>query len=193
MIRYWDKKILDIKSWYSLPPSPLLSIKFFDTRNFAKHRRFPLRSFFGTLRQQIFNRKSWYSPLWHKIFQYVKLSETQKGSTTNWFGTVRQKFWHEIVILPPSFPSPLVHEVFRYQKFCETQKVSPTKFFGTVRQQIFYRKSWYSPFRHKIFRYVKLSDARIPLRNDSVLRQNFWNTEGFLYEIFRYCETTVFL
>ena len=39
-----ETKNFDGKSWYSLPP-PLLSIKFFDTRNFAKHRRVPLRSF----------------------------------------------------------------------------------------------------------------------------------------------------
>ena len=46
-------------------------------------------------------------------------------------------------------------------------------FFGTVRSQFFYRKSWYSPPRHKIFWYPKL----------------FWNTGGFLYEMIRYCET----
>ena len=34
----------DKKSWYSLP-LPLLSIKFFDTINFVKHRRVPLRRF----------------------------------------------------------------------------------------------------------------------------------------------------
>ena len=52
-------------------------------------------------------------------------------------------------------------------------KGSPTKFFGTARQKIFYRKSRFSPLRHKIFRYPKLS-------------------EGFLYEMFWYCETKQF-
>ena len=37
------------------PPSPLLSIKFFDTRSFLEHR-----GFFGIVRQRIFNGKSWY-------------------------------------------------------------------------------------------------------------------------------------
>ena len=111
--KFWHKIVI-------LPPSspPLLSINFFDTRNFAKHRRFPLRSFFGTLRQQIFYRKSWYSPLWHKIFQYVnfsetegflfemirywdKTSETQKGSSMKWFGTETKKFWTENRDAPP--------------------------------------------------------------------------------------------
>ena len=44
----------DGKSWYSLRPSPLLSISFFDTRTFLKQRRVPLRSIFGTVRQQYF-------------------------------------------------------------------------------------------------------------------------------------------
>ena len=44
----------DGKSWYSLLPSPLLSISFFDTRNFLKQRRVPPRSIFGTVRQQYF-------------------------------------------------------------------------------------------------------------------------------------------
>ena len=44
----------DGKSWYSLLPSPLLSISFFDTRNFLKQKRVPLRSIFGTVRQQYF-------------------------------------------------------------------------------------------------------------------------------------------
>ena len=44
----------DGKSWYSLLPSPLLSICFFGTRNFLKQRRVPLRSIIGTVRQQYF-------------------------------------------------------------------------------------------------------------------------------------------
>ena len=51
----WDRHFLtenrDTPS--SLPP-PLLSISFFDTRKFLKQRRVPLRSIFGTVRQQYF-------------------------------------------------------------------------------------------------------------------------------------------
>ena len=50
----WDRHFFDGKSWYSLLPSPLLSISFFDTRNFLKQRRVPLRSIFGTVGQQYF-------------------------------------------------------------------------------------------------------------------------------------------
>ena len=47
--------------------------------------------FFGTVRQQIFNRKSWYFPLRHKVFRYPKLSATQMGSSAKFFGNVRGK------------------------------------------------------------------------------------------------------
>ena len=87
------------------------------------------------------------------------------------------------MIPPPSSsscaPPPLIHKFFRYQTFCETQMVSPTKFFRTVRQQIFYRKSWYSPHRHKIFRYPKLMKHwRVPLRKFSALWDNKFSTES---------------
>ena len=45
---------------------------------------------FGTVRQKIIDKKSWYS-FYPKKFWYQNLSETQKGSPMNIFGTVRQK------------------------------------------------------------------------------------------------------
>ena len=70
-------------------------------------------------------------------------------------------------LLPPSFfLNFLLLEIL----WNTAHKGSPTKFFGTARQKIFYRKSSFSPLRHKVFRYPKLS-------------------EGFLYEMFWYCET----
>ena len=38
------------------PPPPLLCIKFFDTRNFLKHRSVRLGNFFGTVRQKKFKQ-----------------------------------------------------------------------------------------------------------------------------------------
>ena len=186
----WDK-IFDIKSWYSLPPSPLLSIKFSDTRNFAKHRRFPLRSFFGTLRQQIFYRKSWYSPLWHKIFQYVKLSETQKGSSTKWFGTETKLFWRKILI-PAPFLNP---NIFRYQKFSET-RVS-LRNFSLLWDKMFDIKSWYSLPPSPLLS-IKFSDTRnfakhrrFPLRSFfGTLRQQIFYRKSWYsplwHKIFQY-------
>ena len=137
----WDKNF-DIKSWYSLPPSPLLSIKFFDTRNFVKQKVSPTK-FFGTLRQQFFYRKSWYSPLIHKIFRYQNF------------------FTYE------------VFSVLWDNRFSIENRDIPLfgiKFFNT-----------WNFLKHR----------RVPLRNDSVLRQNFWNTEGFLYEMIRYWDKKI--
>ena len=44
------------------------------------------------------------------IFRYQKFCETQKGSSTNSFGTVRQKESME----KRDTPAPLMHENFRY-------------------------------------------------------------------------------
>ena len=92
-------------------------------------------NFFGTVRQQFFETKSWYSPLRHKVFRYPKHSETQKGSSTKIFGSVRQKnstkLWYSY-----------------YQKKFDTitflkYKGPPRIFFGTVRHKIFDGKTWY--------------------------------------------------
>ena len=109
-----------------LPPSPSpLSIKFFATRNFVKHRRVPLRDF---------------SALWDKTFS-MEILDIPPLLCINFFAT--ENF--------------LKHST---EGFCETEKSFPTQFFGTVRQQIFYWKSWYSPLRHKTFRYSILSETQ---------------------------------
>ena len=57
------------------------------------------------------------------------------------------------------------------------QKVSSTKCFGAVRQNNFDGKSWYLPLSYP-------SHFSIP--------ETFSDTEGFLYESFRYCEAINF-
>ena len=48
---------------------------------------------FVTVRQNSFDKKSWYSPnSYHKFIWYQKFSETRKGSRTKFFGTLIQKF-----------------------------------------------------------------------------------------------------
>ena len=46
------KYFYDFESWHPLPPS-LLSIKFFDTKNFWKTEGLPYEIFLGTVRQNI--------------------------------------------------------------------------------------------------------------------------------------------
>ena len=91
------------KSWF--PPPPVF-LTFFETRKFLKHRKVPLRN----------DSVLWDKTIWQKIvirapslipyiFRYPKLFETQKGSSTKWFGTVRHKFLTENRDTP-SLPYP---------------------------------------------------------------------------------------
>ena len=107
------------------------------------------------------------------IFRYQKFSETQKGSSTKTFGTVRLKTFDG-----KSWCPPIMHKVFRYLKFFETLKGSSTKFFGTGRLKTFDGKSWCPPTMHKVFRYLKFFETLEPKcsqRNFSVLRQKNLN------------------
>ena len=89
----WDKKIST--ETFDTPPS-LLSINFFATGNFLKHitKGFPYEIFRHCETKQ-FRRKNVNPPsLIPNIFRHQKYSETQKGSSTKFFGTVRQKFFN---------------------------------------------------------------------------------------------------
>ena len=76
ILALWDQKSStenrDTPS--SLPPPPLLSIIFFDTRFFPIHRseRFPYE-IFEHWDKKNFDTKSWDKSLKHKIFRYPKL------------------------------------------------------------------------------------------------------------------------
>ena len=113
VFRYWDKKISTEKSdTHSTPLSlPLSSVNFIDTRNFLKHRRVRLRILWYC-ETKLFRRKVAILPhppppllLIFNSFRYQKFSETQKGSTANFFGTLRQKTLQKIAV------RPLLHKV----------------------------------------------------------------------------------
>ena len=80
---------LDIPS--HLPPSYPKTFSLLEIFWNTAHKGSPT-NFFCTARQRIFYRKSWFSPLRHKIFRCPKLSETQKGSSSKFFGNLKQKF-----------------------------------------------------------------------------------------------------
>ena len=113
-------------------------------------------------------------------FLIPEISETLKGSLTEFFGTVRQKIfdgklWYPYYALKnfdtPNFlkhwrdaheifrhcetkippPPPLMHKIFRYPKFSDTPKCSTTKF-SVLWDQKFWTKSrdTPSPLLHKI-------------------------------------------
>ena len=76
-----------------------------------------------------------------------------------------------LTIYPKHFSTPAISEILRG---------SPTKFFGTVRQTIFDGNFRYSP---SPFLSINFFATRNFLKH---------STEGFLYEMFRYCETKNF-
>ena len=72
-------------------PAPFLIPNIFRYQKFSEAEKVSTVKFFGTVRQQIFDGKSWCPPLSliFNIFWYQKFSETQKGSSTKFLGTVR--------------------------------------------------------------------------------------------------------
>ena len=139
--------------------------------------------FFGIVRQQTFQWRSWYSPLRHKVCRYQNFSKTQNGSPTKYLVLWDNEFLNEDRDVPLCSKKN-----FRYQKIFKAQKAPSTSFFGTIKQQIFvgfgsvrrhlfYRETWYSPLRQKIFRYLKLSETQkcSPTKYFGTVRQkNFW-------------------
>ena len=80
---------------------PVLSTQVFLNQRVSQAQECSSTKSFGTVRQNIFGKKSRYSSphsLMHRNFHYRKLSVTQKSSSTKCFGTVRRnnfdgKFW----------------------------------------------------------------------------------------------------
>ena len=73
----------------------LVSKNFFDTRNQWHHKGFPYEVFRYCETKQFWQKIVLPAPsLIPNIFRYQKFSETQKGSSTKFFGTVRQKFFN---------------------------------------------------------------------------------------------------
>ena len=151
------QKNFDGKSWY---PPPLLSLTFFDTRDFLKHRKVPRRNFSALWDKKFCRRKlDTPPPLIHKLFGYRKFSETQhrtvplRNFSALWDKKIFDgKSWY--------YP-PLLIQLFSVPESNATVKDSPTEISGTVRQKIF-EKSWYSP---------------PPLSRNFFATGNFWSTE----------------
>ena len=112
------------------------------------------------------------------IFRNQRFSETQKGSSTNFFGLWDKKFSTENLDTPPS---PLIHKLFRCRKLSETQH-------RRIHLQNF-SALWDKKFSTKIL-----------ILPPPLLSINFFATGNFLkhtaecfnYEMFRYCKTKNF-
>ena len=123
---FWDTKVFfneifrysETKTSTENRDTPLPLIQTFSIPEIIATVKDSPTEIFGTVRQEFFDGKSWYSPpppLIHKLFRYRKFSETQhrrvhlpnfsalwdkKISTENW------KSWH----------NPLKHKIFWYPK-----------------------------------------------------------------------------
>ena len=161
------------------------------------------------MRQKTFDKESWYSPspLIHKFFRYQKFCETQKGSPTKFFGTVRQQIFNR-----KSWYSPHRHKVFRYPKLMKHWRV-PLQKFSALWGKKFSTEDLDTPtphptpspphpLIHKLFRYQKFSETqirRVPLRNFSALwdketfdKESWYSPSPLIHKFFRYqkfCET----
>ena len=136
--------------------------------------------FFGTAGQKIFDRKSWYPLLIHKLFRYLKFSETQHRRVPLWiFLALWDKIFSTENLDTP--PPPFIHK-----HFFATGRFLKHRSEGFVHE-------FFSPLWDKKF----LTESR---DTPPLLSINFfatWNflkhsTEGFPYEFFWHCETKYF-
>ena len=135
-------------------------------------------------------------------------SETQKGSSTKCFGTVRWNHFDAQSWRPPFFLSLLF---FDFKKIWNTERFS-TKSFGTMRPKNRLRIVMPTHFLFlNIFRLKKISETQMgsstkrlgtvrqklstenretppPPMHENFRLENFWNTKRFPYEIFRFWE-----
>ena len=131
---------------------------------------------FGSVRQNILDRNSWYSPfLSIDFFATGKiLKHSTEGLLNEMFRHCETKKISRKVLTAPTFSSIL----FRYPKMREDWRVR-LRLFWHCETEIFRKKTWYFPL----------------LLNQKLLHpRNFLkhSIEGFLYEMVLYCEKKSF-
>ena len=215
------QQISDGNSWYSilpLRPSPLpsRSHKPFGYKKVSATQKNSPTKLSGPVRQQILDRKSLFSTLFPPStlrfinFSDSKHSQQHKRKLSRFFSVLwDKKFPTEKSWSPLGYLEPFLIPEF----FWNTEKVS-YEIFGLVRQKCFDGKSESCLLSVTILDTKNLlKHRRLPLRSSSVLWvtklltenceisrlciqifhiRKIWNAEGFLYEVFRLCETTKF-
>ena len=145
-------------------------MKNFDEKKFSETPKCSPMKYFGTVRQKLFDGKSWYLPplLSIKIFSLPEIFRN-----TEWFpGEVFSVLWDKKIFgktvkVPPSFAWK-----FSIPEFFRNTEVFSYEFYRHCETKIFQRSFVISP--------------------SYALHEIFWNTELFPNEIFRYCVTKVF-
>ena len=160
------QKNFDGKLWFS-PPSLFPNI--FRYQNFSGTQKGSPTKFFGTVRQQIFYRKSWYAPSYPYFFSIPENFRKTEGflSKAFRFGPVRQKISNfENTKMPPL----LCMKIFDKRIFLKHQSVLQWNI-SVQWDKNFDGKSWYLPPPLLSIKYFYLPEF-------------FWNTEWFPGEVF---------
>ena len=158
------QRMFDGKTWY---PHPLLSLNFFQTRNFRNTKWF---------RDEVFRHretkkndgKTWWPSIMHENFPNPKFLENHKGSPTMFFGTVRMKIFD----WKSSYPPLLSMKFFHDRNFLRLKEVP-----------------------HKDFHYCDTENFRkkkIVITPNSSYNfsgpQSFQIKKGLPHDVFRLCE-----
>ena len=196
-----------------MKPTPLLSLTFFDTRNFLKHRRAPLRND-SVLWDKKILRENRETHLLSYPEQFL-IPETFWNTEGFLYEMIRywdEKFWGKIV--KPT--SSLIPNIFRYPKPFETLPLRNDTVDKTIlvenrnTRPLSYPERFSIPESNetlknsptKIFSTVRQKKSSETLdAPPPILSMNLFAigkflkhiTEGFPYESFRYSETTNFL
>ena len=209
MTFWYPKSVRHIKFPLRIVIYPCCARKFPDIRNFLKHWTVRPRTF-SVVWDKNFNGKLCYTSLVHK--------NCRNPESMNLTKVPLQFFlvlWHHQISERKSWMPHLLRKNFWCPKLFETLKGSPTYFFPTVRNKIS-TKNLDTPLL-----FIKFVDAqnflkysKVGLRNFSLLwnkncstenrfitnlmhknflmSKTFWNTNGFAWYLFRYCETKNF-
>ena len=193
--------------------NPLLMHKIVYTGNFPKNRTVTLR-ISSALRVTKKSKKHVMlpRPAMREIFRYVKFHESEKGSHTNFYFTMRRKTFDQ-----KSWHPHIMHEIYLIPEKFWNNEVFSNVFFTTVRQK-FLTEPWCPPPLHENFgtRYFfetqngsltiflgtvkqkqvdRKSWCRSPFsssHNFISIPKSFWNNEGIQNEVFQSCGTKIF-
>ena len=124
-----------------------------------------------TLRQKIFDRKTWYAPQRAPLCDPKNFSTTVFLWNTEVFPYEVFRYFETTNSQMKSWFSPLKHKFFRYQNFSKTQKASSANFFQNCETTNFWQKIAILP---SPFLSIKTFDTRIFLKHRRVPLPSFF-------------------
>ena len=205
-------KSLDGKTWYP----PFFFIKLFETKNFLKNSRIPLRKFSALLDLKMSTENGDARPLIHKFFSIPENFGKQKGSFTKLFVSVLWDKNFDKTVMPPPSPSYawkfsieeffwntklFSNEIFRYSETkTSTENRNPPHALLSIKYfslpEIFWNTEWFPGEVFSVLWDKENFDKTVKLPPSSAwnfsIPEFFRKTEGFSYEYSRHWETKIF-